>query len=259
MPTAAVGEARWRPAADGFDVAELPALVDGTEVDRILLSRIDPARYRFRARADRPGIPRDRGWLDATGAVAAVNGSYFARDGRPDTPVLSGGAPLGPREYPARHGAFVAGTAGAQLRDLATTSWQAAFTGAQDAMVSYPMLIGADGASRAGHTDAVQLANRTFVAQDRSGRIILGTTTDAFFSLARLADFLRSAPLDLSLALNLDGGPVACQAVRLGQVDRDFCGRWETADHGGQVEVLGHVFGSDRREGLPVALVVTPL
>ncbi len=258
VPTAASGRLDWQAAGDGFDVAELPVLVDGTEVDRILLSRIDPARYRFRV-VSRPAGDRTIGdWMADTGAVAAVNGSYFALDGRPDTPVLSDGDPLGPQQYSATHGAFVAGETGARLSDLTGTSWTSAFTGARDAMVSYPMLIGADGASRAGHTDAVQLANRTFLAQDRSGRILLGTTTDAFFSLARLADFLRSAPLDLALALNLDGGPVACQAVRLGEVRRDFCGRWETADHGGQTELLGHLFGEGRREGLPLALVVSP-
>lgn len=69
---------------------------------------------------------------------------------------------------------------------------------------------------------------------------------------------LRSAPLDLALALNLDGGPVACQAVRLPEVRRDVCGRWVTADHGGLTELLGHLFGSGRREGLPLALVVSP-
>jgi hypothetical protein len=71
-----------------------------------------------------------------------------------------------------------------------------------------------------------------------------------------LADFLRSGPLDLRLALNLDGGPVACQAVRLPGTARDVCGRWETARHDGKVELLGSLFGS-RRAGLPLVLTVS--
>ena len=99
-------------------------------------------------------------------------------------------------------------------------------------MVSYPLLLAPDGSSRV-QADARWLANRSFVAQDRTGRIVLGTTVDAFFSLERLASFLRAAPLDLVVALNLDGGPVACQAVMSESVRRDFCGKWETAVHEG--------------------------
>jgi hypothetical protein len=189
--------------------------------------------------------------------VLAVNGSYFANDGRPATPVVSDGRRLGPGEYQATHGAFVAGPAGAGLVDLTGRPWQQALAGADQAMVSYPMLLGADGRSRADGSDPVQLANRSFLGQDSEGRVLVGTTTDGFFSLSRLAGFLAAAPLDLRLALNLDGGPVACQAVRLGTVRRDFCGRWETARHDGRVELLGSLVGS-RRAGLPLVLVATP-
>ena len=89
-------------------------------------------------------------------------------------------------------------------------------------------MIDADGLSRS-KGDARWLANRSFVAQDETGRIVLGTTKDAFFSLDRLAAFLREAPLALKLALNLDGGPIACQAIALKDFKRDFCGQWEMA------------------------------
>lgn len=35
-PTASPGEIQWRTIGQGFDVSELPVLVDGQEVDRIL-------------------------------------------------------------------------------------------------------------------------------------------------------------------------------------------------------------------------------
>ena len=257
VPAATPGRLAWRQAAPGFEVGELPVLVDGVEVDRILLSRVDPARYRFQVRS-RPAGDREIGdWMSATGAVLAVNGSFFADDGTPATPLVSDAKQLGPRDYRATHGALVVSPAGTALRDLAGVDWRQAFAGAQDALVSYPMLIGADGRSRATGSDPVQLANRSFLGQDSHGAMLVGTTVDGFFSLARLADFLRAAPLDLRLALNLDGGPVACQAVRLGQVRRDFCGRWETARHDGQVELLGSLFGS-RRAGLPLVVTATP-
>ncbi|WP_141584013.1 phosphodiester glycosidase family protein [Actinomadura sp. WMMA1423] len=249
---------RWRQVAGGFDVAELPVRVGGRPVDALLLSRIDPARYRFRV-LSRPAGDREVGdWMSATGAAMVVNGSYFARDGSPDTPVVSDGRRLGPTSYRATHGAFVVGgTGGARLADLAGTDWRRATEGASQAMVSYPMLLGADGRSRTGGQDERWLANRSFLGQDAAGRIIVGTTRDAYFSLHSLAAFLPRSGLDLRLALNLDGGPVACQKVSAGAYRRDFCGRYETAVHDGRLQLLRPLVDF-RRNGLPIALVAVP-
>lgn len=45
---------RWRQVAAGLDVAGLPVRVGGQPVDALLLSRIDPAHYRFRVLNRRP-------------------------------------------------------------------------------------------------------------------------------------------------------------------------------------------------------------
>ena len=88
------------------------------------------------------------------------------------------------------------------------------------------------------------MTDRSFVAIDRSGDLVLGTTTNAFFSLNRLAEFLRTSPLDIVKALNLDGGPVACQAVRLGAYRRQFCGQWELAARDGELKLLTWTYGA---------------
>lgn len=252
-PEAQPGEVMWRVLAEGFEVSDLPVLSDGREVDRVLLTRFDPARFRLEARNLPSGSRRLQEWMAEPGVLAAVNGSYYGSDGTPDTPLVSNGRLLGPPTYAARHGAFM-GTGGkAEVRDLAALDWQSELSGAENAMVSYPLLLAADGSHRV-RADRRWLANRTFVAQDGAGRIVLGTTTDAFFSLERLAVFLKTAPLDLKVALNLDGGPVACQGVRLGDYSRDFCGRWETSVRDGQLSLLTWPWGE--RWGLPIALVV---
>ena len=61
----------------------------------------------------------------------------------------------------------------------------------------------------------------------------------------------------MKLALNLDGGPIACQAIALKDFKRDFCGQWEMASHYGELRVLRPVLGL-RRWGLPIALAVLP-
>jgi hypothetical protein len=255
-PPATAGPFAWSDVDAGFAVGGLPVLADGHEVDHILLARIDPQRFRFVLRNAPAGNRALGDWMAALHAVLVVNGSYFATDGTPATPFRSNGIALGPRDYKAAHGAFVASPRFVGIRDLAREDWRSAFDDAPDALVSYPLLLAADGSSRA-VAGAHWLANRSFVAEDGAGRIILGTTTDAFFSLDRLAGFLRDAPLNLTLALNLDGGPVACQGIALNGYRRDFCGSWELAERDGALKLWQPLLGK-ARVALPIVLAVLP-
>lgn len=254
VPQAQPGPLIWQTVADGFEASELPVLASGVEVDRVLLARVDPARFRFVARNAPVGNRLLDDWMADAGTVLVINGSYYSEDGRPDTPFISDGASLGPADYDGTHGVLVASDAFTGIRDLAHEPWRNALAGARDAMVSYPLLLDADGVSRAARSR--WLANRSFVAQDVDGRIVLGTTTDAFFSLDRLAAFLRTAPLELRLVLNLDGGPIACQGITLGNFQRRFCGQWELAERDGQASLLTYRWGRFSRTGLPIVLAV---
>jgi len=249
------GAFAWQSIAPGFDVGELPVMADGAEVDRILLARVDPARFHFVVRTDPAGSHKLDDWMRELGAALVINGSYFSRTGEPDTPLVSAGVRLGPRHYIANHGAFVASRSATRIRDLASEDWHIALQGAEDAMVSYPLLVTRDGTRRV-KADPRWLANRSFVGEDTAGRILLGTTTDAFFSLERLADFLSAAPLDLALALNLDGGPIASQAIALNGFHRKTCGRFELAAHDEHLSLLHDP--AARCQDMPIALAVLP-
>ena len=247
----------WTTPATGFETAELPVLDAGKIVERLHLVRIDPARFKFEVHTA-PDAARELGdWMKVTGAVMIVNGSFFDKDGQPATPVVSRGRTLGPKRYGTKHGAFVVLPNGPAVLDLGHTRWQQAFRGATEAMVSFPMLIGADGRSRAHNSNPGLLANRSFIGQDSGGRIIIGTTNAAYFSLDRFADFLADAGLDLQRALNLDGGPPACQGVAIGSFKRTICANAETSSDAGQLRVLGQLFGQ-RPWGLPIVLAVFP-
>jgi hypothetical protein len=252
---ATAGAFAWRSIAPGFEVGELPVIADGADVDRILLARVEPARFRFIVRTSPAGDRTLDDWMRVLGAALVINGSYFTRTGEPDTPLVSAGVRLGPRHYIASHGAFVASRSATRIRDLAAEDWHVALDGAEDAMVSFPLLVAGDGTSRV-KADWRWLANRSFVGQDDVGRIVLGTTTDAFFSLERLADFLRAAPLGLTLALNLDGGPVASQGIALNGYSRKTCGRFELAAHDDRLSLL-YEKGA-RCQDMPIALAVLP-
>ena len=107
VPAVTAGSFAWQHIADGFDVAELPVLAGDQEIDRLLLSRLDPARFRFVVRTS-PGDKELSDWMRELRPAMVINGSYFTRYGVPDTPLISAGVRWGPDSYDARHGAFVA-------------------------------------------------------------------------------------------------------------------------------------------------------
>ncbi|MFT3729170.1 MAG: phosphodiester glycosidase family protein [Terricaulis sp.] len=254
------GQMHWRTLAPGFEVADLPVLVGREEVERIFLARIDPAQFRFELHNDTANRTNLDGWMQRTRAALVVNASYFDMSAGPATPVIIDGKAGGPSDYSASHGAFVSSLARTQIADLAGADWHAAFAGAHTALVSYPLLIAPDGTSRTAR-DAGWLANRSFLGEDRDGKIIIGTTKSAFFTLPRLADFLKRAPLNLRMALNLDGGPVACQGVALGGYRRMSYGHWEVqVDANGSAHLLpgGVPLLNLRHETMPFVLAVYP-
>ena len=254
-PLAEAGPFSWNEAEHGFEIAELPVLAEGKEVDRIFLARISPDRFRFVVRNSPSGDKNIDQWEAALPeAVLIVNASYFDAKGFPDTPIVSEGISAGPSDYDARGGAFIDKSGYTGLVDLAGKDWKQELANARNAMVSYPLLIDADGKTRTG-PESRWLSNRTFLAQDSNGRILVGTTKEAFFSLARLASFLKSAPLDLQLALNLDGGPVSCRSVRLKGFNQKFYAEWESQFRDGRASLLRSVIQS-APWGLPMVLTV---
>lgn len=251
----APGAVTWSEPRAGFEVGELPILVAGQPVDRFLLARIDPTRWQFSVHSAPAGDRDLDRWMSELGAALVVNGSYFGMRGEPDTPLLSGGVALGPSDYKSSHGAFVASTEGANVVDLKNEDWRQAFAGKTNALVSYPLLLDQSGASRT--TPSKWLAGRSFIAQDRAGRIVIGTSADAFLTLDGLAHILRDAPLDLAIALNLDGGPVACQSIDLGVFKRRTCGPLELQVNGDKIQLLQPLIAG-KGWALPVVIAVAP-
>ena len=127
VPQAQSGAFQWERRAEGLETAELPVLAEGKEVDRLLLVRIDPAKYRFEVR-NAPAGDRDlSNWMNQLHAVVVTNGSYFTQDGTPATPLLSDRTQLGPAAYHATHGAFAVSDHFTGLYDLQQQDWRDLF------------------------------------------------------------------------------------------------------------------------------------
>jgi len=213
----------------GVEVATFRLLLEGEELESVALVRLDPAVHRFGVAVDSKGPRPIERWREKLDAIAVVNGSYFLPDRTPQTPLRQEGRALGPSVYTSTHGAFVAdpATGAVAIVDLRDVELPRGISVFPEAMVSYPLLLAPDGTSCAeGSHD--WLASRTFVGVDRAGWVVLGTTHHGYFTLRRLAAFLRDAPLGLQTALNLDGGPISAQAVRVGDYERIVVGDAET-------------------------------
>lgn len=230
---------RWEDAQAGLEFALAPVYFRGRYVDRLVLVRADPERFRIGVHFSKEAQSISD-WQKQLGAAVVINSSFYQNDPlAPTTPILSGGRALGPKSYRSSHGAFLAepvkkGQKRFIMRDYNREPVDLKDSGYREAVVSYPTLL--DGAGRVRAVPNPQWrADRSFIATDRQGRIILGTTEGGFFSLHRLGNFLKAAEgLEIERALNLDGGPPACLCVRTKNLEYVALGRYESNDSTGR-------------------------
>lgn len=255
MPTASA--LNWETRSPGLETAELELRVKDVVVDRMVLVRIDPARYRFSVHWDTTATRTAEDWQRELGAAVVVNGSYFGGDDHaPLTPLRISGKPAGPTSYQSTHGAFVADGGRVDILDLKDRDVFQTTGIFPEAMVSYPLLIDGKGENRAVESK-VWLASRNFVGIDGEGRVVLGTTETGFFTLHRLGEFIKAAPLGLRTALNFDGGPLVSQVVRAGDFKRNFHGTAEISDGNDVLRSFWHAH-CEAHWTLPVVLVAVP-
>lgn len=256
MPT--YSEFHWETRAPGLETAELELRVNEVVVDRMVLVRVDPHRFRFSVHWDTTASRTAEDWQRELGAAVVVNGSYFGGNNHvPLTPLRLSGTAAGPSAYQSAHGAFVVNGDHVDILDLKNKDVFQNIEPYPEAMVSYPLLIGASGENRAIESK-VWLASRNFAGLDHDGRVVLGTTETGFFTLHRLGEFLKSSSLDLRFALNLDGGPLVSQVVRAGEFKRNFHGTAEMSDGNDVLRAFWHAH-LEAHWTLPIVLVAVPL
>jgi len=239
------GNVDWREPLPGFFYALVDVMFHNQLVDRIMFLRIDPVRYSFDVHCNKDLLFIDE-WLDTLKVVAVINGSYYQRDpnyGEPYMPMILNGVRRGAKPYTSSHGAIlfepvdpdsprvkVIDYKGGKLADIENQGYKGGTT-------SYPTLVDFEGRVRAKRNPKWR-ASRSFIGLDETGYLILGNTQSGFFSLRRLGLFLKSLKdPKFSYALNLDGGPPACMAVKAGTTEYWQFGVWESNNISGE-EVL---------------------
>jgi len=250
------GGPRWRPLAPGFEFTLLrgdPYCRRGSPEVAVL--RFDPARvsiavHHYTARPEKRPLSIVE-WMRATGATAAFNAGQYYPDYAYMGLLASGGRAIFPRPHPTFRAALVAepvgGGAGAHVLDLAPDSLGDVARAWREVAQSF-MLFDRSGNVRVRNSD--QEANRTVVAEDRAGRMLV-LTTEGAYTLWEFARWLQDAPLDATHAMSMDGGLEAELCVRADRFAYASFGHWNPNSNSASADVGGRV-------PLPAVVTVSP-
>ncbi len=205
------GGPRWRTLRDGMEFTTLrgdPWCRRGSS--EIAVLRLDPERVRLRVHhysRDPEGVPLSIvEWQQRTGALAVFNAGQYYPDLSYMGLLVCDGVRVSKRLHPGFKAALVAspmeGPGGARVLDLEREPLDPEAPGWREVAQSF-MLFDAAGRPRIRRSDVV--ANRTVVAQDGRGRILV-ITSEGGYTLWDFARLLQEAPIGLSHAMAMDGG-----------------------------------------------------
>ncbi len=228
------GRPHWRALRPGVEFGTLrgePWCRGGSAA--IAALRLDPARVRIRVhhyRRERVTHPPDIvAWQKRTGALAVFNAGQFYPDFSYMGLLVSDGEVVSRRVHPTFRAALVAGPSDGSRRarvvdlqreplDPDSLHW--------DEVAQSFMLFDRSGMVRVRRSD--QIANRTVVAEDRAGRLVV-LTSEGAYTLWDLAHLLQAAPLQLAHAMAMDGGREAELVVSAGRFRYATFGQWDGA------------------------------
>lgn len=218
VPVPLPGATQVTPTVSGWEILA-PGLERRTYFPRgenfpvqILVLRVDPTLYTFRAHYQAGNPLGVREWMRALpGASALVNANFFDISDQILGLLVSDSVVYGQSFY-GRGGMFQVQNGQARVRSLIIEPYAGEVL--EQAVQAFPMLV-IDGVQAYTDTRADRPSRRTIVAQDRSGRILLMVTpTFAGLTLFDLSAYLPATDMDILTALNLDGGGSTMMASR---------------------------------------------
>lgn len=224
----------WKELAPGLAFYRWPVTSGSQVLDTIVLLRIKPDQWAFKVFYN--AIPKTlQEWQQASGAAVVVNGGFFQENFKPAGRILVGGVSVGPLRNKSMKGMFLSEPRKgfeqlpkARLIDLKDEGAEETIGQYEQGIQSFPVLLDPKGQVRV-NPSSFQ-ANRTVVAQDNQGNILIFVTEKPFFTLYDLGNYLKKMPLGLTFALNLDGGYRTQLSVQLKNFKYLQAGQGETQD-----------------------------
>lgn len=199
---AALPEPSWRDIASGLQWRKL--IPHGDELAQLIVVRIDPKQFRFRAvyRAGKPeSLARWRA-LEADASVI-INANFFDANHEALGLVVSDGEARG-RAYRDRGGVFQLRNGQASIVTFRSQD-QLNIKNIEQAVQGFPLLVEA-GRQAYFAAGAGERTRRTAIGIDRQGKVLLMVAPFLGLSLADLSAYLPTTDLEIVSAVNLDGG-----------------------------------------------------
>jgi uncharacterized protein YigE (DUF2233 family) len=199
----------------GLSFTQVDVLREG-EVSEVMTSlavvKIDPVSNAFRVFHHAPQAITL--WQQELKAPVVFNASYYGTDNQPVGLIIADGQAIGSGRNRQMRGMFVAEPKGispdlprATILDLLATPINPKNLPWTQGVQSFPLLLDYKGNIRV--RDSEKKATRTVIATDRVGNILIFNTSNRYFTLRELAQFLKASKFDIDSALNLDGGTEA--------------------------------------------------
>ncbi|MBI4767435.1 MAG: phosphodiester glycosidase family protein, partial [Deltaproteobacteria bacterium] len=193
--------------------------------------RIDPEFWSFRVFFDRePKTIKE--WQQRTRAAVTCNGGFYQENFLPAGRILVNGTFWGPLKNRHMKGMFLAEPKKgfehlpkATLIDLKGSDREERISSYEQGIQSFPILLDPAGQVRV-NPSSFQ-ANRTVLAQDRSGNIFILITEKPFFTLYDFGQYLKGLPFGFQFILNLDGGLRTQLAIQVKAFNYLFTGQGE--------------------------------
>lgn len=202
---------QWQTLGRGLKFARVDVIREDEDevVSSLAVIKIDPATNIFRVFHHAP--QSITAWQQELKAPVVFNASYYGPGYRPVGLVIAGGKAIGPRHNPQMRGMFVAEPKGmspdlprATILDLLTTPVNPQTLPWTEGVQSFPLLLDYKGNIRV--LDSGKKSNRTVIATDRVGNILVFNTSNRYFTLREMAQFLKDSKFEIDSAMNLDGG-----------------------------------------------------
>ncbi len=203
-PAPGPAASEWTIIAPGIERREMVLPVASASAQgTALVVRADSTIAALRVHYS-PGAARSLGeWQRALPeAGVIVNGAFFDEADRALGLIVSDGQTYG-RSFIGFGGMLEVDATGARVRSLVSSPYQGELL--WQAVQAFPVLIEQGGVLAPQGDGFDQRSRRTWIGQDRAGRIIFGVTHN-LITLADLQAWLLASDLDLAAAFALDGG-----------------------------------------------------
>jgi len=242
--TASCLNINWTRIHNKIYYAKVKVYKSNEIADTVNIVKILPDAYIFRLLNEddatiKPIIKNIEDWQESSGALVLCNSSYYDEKFKPATAAIVNGRANNLKKL--KKGAlFVASPAKdshlpeANIIDLETTPSDLKNLPYLTAIQSYPVLLDKYGRIHVKRSE--WRANRTVIAKDRSGNILIfvteGTEKYYSFTLYEMAEWLKNSGLNIEIAMNMDGGYESELCIRTSRFSYATYGQWEFNDSG---------------------------